>query len=141
MLLRKQIDDSGEHRGHGLRGRHDARPGRSVGGNLKQGRRQHAVAPSQLTPLAVVILWETAHHTVDQQFGGAESQAKTLAGERIDVARGVADKQDPSGGAVLNVRPQRSGRAVGLVRMTLDPIAQGREFLEVAIESATAGTE
>jgi NAD(P)-dependent dehydrogenase (short-subunit alcohol dehydrogenase family) len=66
MLLRKQIDDSGEHRGHGLRGRHDARPGGSVGGNLKQGRSQHAVAPSQLTPLAVVILWATAHHTVDQ---------------------------------------------------------------------------
>jgi len=27
--------------------------------------------------------------------------------------------------------PQRSGRAVGLVRTALDPIAQGREFLEV----------
>jgi NAD(P)-dependent dehydrogenase (short-subunit alcohol dehydrogenase family) len=65
-LLRKQIDDCGEHRGHGLRGRHDARPGRRVGGSLKQGRSQHAVAPSQLTPPAVVILWATAHHTVDQ---------------------------------------------------------------------------
>ena len=140
-LLRKQIDDSGEHRRHGLCGRHDARAGRSVGGSLQQGRGQHAVAPSQLTPLAVVILWATAHHTVDQQFGGTESQAKTLAGERIDVARGVADKQDPSGGAARDVLPQRSGRAVGLVRMALDPIAQGREFLEVAIESAAPGAE
>ena len=65
-LLRKQIDDSGEHRGHGLRGRHDTRPGGSVGGSLKQSRSQHAVAPSQLTPLTVVILWSAAHHTVDQ---------------------------------------------------------------------------
>jgi hypothetical protein len=59
MLLRKQIDDSGEHSWHGLRGRHDARPGRSVGGNLKQGRSQHAVAPSQLTPLPPFFaVWE-----------------------------------------------------------------------------------
>ena len=104
MLLRKQIDDSGEHRGHGLRGRHDARTGRRVGGNLKQGR-SHGQQRIALTDAFVIGL--AATRSVLGNVPAAELPRRSLRSVHVAPSRSAPVAQRCSVRAVTCTRTRR----------------------------------
>ena len=88
--------------------------------------------------MAVVVAGGICQHAVHQHFGTAEGDPQALAGERVDVSRGIANEHHPARRLAFHPLPQWTRGPIGAMRRFSKASCQGGKFAEVVVESALA---